>query len=166
MQPTFNPDRNGLKKDWVILDKTVQYTGRYSIGDVVFLTSPGNPDMKLIKRIVALEGDAVRPRRGLEEGVGNWGWKIGMDHNGYIKIPRGYCWVESDESFRGMDSNTFGPIPLGLVESRVAYVIWPPERLHAVERKLPKVGRVLKSHGFTFDIQEADDAQLITLLSK
>ncbi|KAJ1554114.1 hypothetical protein HK405_005968, partial [Cladochytrium tenue] len=35
-----------------------------------------------------------------------------------VRVPRGFCWVESDESFRGVDSNAFGPASLGLVRGR------------------------------------------------
>ncbi|KAI9101084.1 peptidase S24/S26A/S26B/S26C, partial [Phlyctochytrium arcticum] len=114
MQPTFNPDKNGLRKDWVLLDRYSPARGIYKVGQVVVLTNPNQPNMKLIKRIVALPGDAVRP--------------LGKEIEGYITIPKGHCWVESDEPFRGVDSNVFGPVPLGLIDAKVSMVLWPFER--------------------------------------
>ena len=42
-----------------------------------------------------------------------------------IRIPPGHCWVEGDEHFHSRDSNTFGPVPLGLLEARVDRIVWP-----------------------------------------
>ncbi|CAA6658423.1 unnamed protein product [Spirodela intermedia] len=39
-----------------------------------------------------------------------------------IKIPEGHCWSR---------------VPLGLVKGRVTHVIWPPQRVGKIERRLP-----------------------------
>ncbi|KAM1442097.1 hypothetical protein ACFX1X_009963 [Malus domestica] len=52
-------------------------------------------------------------------------------------LPEGHCWVEGDNSSSSLDSRSFGPIPLGLVEGRVAHILWPPQRMGAVERITP-----------------------------
>jgi hypothetical protein len=89
--------------------------------------------MDLVKRLVALPFDLVRPwdfTRKPDESADK-------DENQYlsdkiIEIPPGRCWLESDERFHGHDSNKYGPIPLGLIKARVAYVVWP---------RIVKVGR-------------------------
>ncbi|RKP34315.1 hypothetical protein BJ085DRAFT_23968, partial [Dimargaris cristalligena] len=57
----------------------------------------------------------------------------------------GYCWVEGDESFHSVDSNRFGPVPLGLIQGRVEFVIWPLSNFGRVKSQLPplKVNRVI-----------------------
>jgi inner membrane protease subunit 2 len=42
-----------------------------------------------------------------------------------VRIPPGHCWVEGDEHFHSRDSNTFGAVPLGLLEARVDGIVWP-----------------------------------------
>lgn len=154
MQPTFNPNTNHLRSDWVLLDRFSPLSGRYQRGDVVILSAPHNPDMKLIKRIIALEGEAIRPRRGHEEGMGatsTW-----AEQDGFIRIPKGHFWCESDEPFRGVDSNVFGPVPLGLIDARVACILWPFDRFQKVERKLPKPGRVVKAGRLLLDLEDTE----------
>ncbi|KAG8439774.1 hypothetical protein GDO86_005805 [Hymenochirus boettgeri] len=57
--------------------------------------SPKNPEQKIIKRVIALEGDIVKTR----------GHK-----KSYIKVPRGHMWVEGDHHGHSFDSNAFGPV--------------------------------------------------------
>jgi len=52
-------------------------------------------------------------------------------------------WVEGDEPFRTLDSNTFGPVPLGLVDAKLSYIIWPLHRagpLKPPQRPVSKMG--------------------------
>ncbi|XP_040327513.1 mitochondrial inner membrane protease subunit 2 [Herpailurus yagouaroundi] len=59
--------------------------------------SPKNPEQKIIKRVIALEGDIVKT----------------MGHkNRYVKVPRGHIWVEGDHHGHSFDSNSFGPVSL------------------------------------------------------
>uniref|UniRef100_A0A0D9RFI8 Mitochondrial inner membrane protease subunit 2 n=1 Tax=Chlorocebus sabaeus TaxID=60711 RepID=A0A0D9RFI8_CHLSB len=57
--------------------------------------SPKNPEQKIIKRVIALEGDIVRT--------------IGQK-NRYVRVPRGHIWVEGDHHGHSFDSNSFGPV--------------------------------------------------------
>ncbi|KAJ3008302.1 hypothetical protein HKX48_008654 [Thoreauomyces humboldtii] len=160
MQPHFNPNTSP-SNDTVLLDRVSVLAGRFSQGDVVILTAPHDPDMKLIKRIIGLPGDAVRPRQGAAEGMGSWSSTSPTSHSsselssgaGYIRIPRGHCWVESDEPFRGVDSNVFGPVPLGLIDARVEMILWPFERLGRVKRTVPKQGRVVPAGRVVIDVE-------------
>lgn len=36
--------------------------------------------------------------------------------------------VEGDHIHNSLDSNSFGPIPLGLLTAKATYIVWPPSR--------------------------------------
>ncbi|EJF61321.1 LexA/Signal peptidase [Dichomitus squalens LYAD-421 SS1] len=114
MQPTLNPD-DSVWKDLVLFNRcSVKFWKSYNRGDVVALKSP--VDSKLIvKRIIALEGDTVRT--------------LPPYPDAEVVIPQGHAWVEGDEPFRTEDSNRFGPVALGLIESRLSFILWPWERI-------------------------------------
>eukprot|EP00106_Octopus_bimaculoides_P009600 XP_014777042.1 PREDICTED: mitochondrial inner membrane protease subunit 2-like [Octopus bimaculoides] len=81
-------------------------------------SSPRNPHQKLVKRIIALEGDNIR----------TLGYKEKL-----IEIPKGHCWMEGDNYRKSMDSNYFGPVPKGLITAKVSHIIWPPYRWQSME---------------------------------
>lgn len=118
MQPALNPDHpNGMRRDLVLLYTPDKGGLARSLrrGDVVFLRAPHDPRLVLVKRVQALPGDVVAPRAG-----------HGAPHEPQpVTVPRGHVWVESDESFRGLDSNAFGAVPMGLVGARVRWLLWP-----------------------------------------
>ncbi|KAJ2696139.1 hypothetical protein H4R19_005770, partial [Coemansia spiralis] len=63
MQPTLNPDSNRLRRDVVLVDNMVRgnLAERLRRGDIVTLTSPFDPERRLVKRIIALPHDCVVP---------------------------------------------------------------------------------------------------------
>ncbi|KAJ2679634.1 hypothetical protein GGI25_001324 [Coemansia spiralis] len=129
MQPALNPDSNRLWRDIVLVDRYVQghlSTRRLQRGDIVVFTSPFNHDRVVVKRIIALPHDCVIPR---------------SDSHAFVRVPPGHCWVEGDESFHSNDSNTFGPLPMGLVKSRAIAPVWPPWRFAA---RLPGISDLTK----------------------
>ncbi|KAK9291262.1 hypothetical protein L1049_009450 [Liquidambar formosana] len=128
MSPTFNPSNSAslgsLSDDYVLVEKFCLEKYKFSHGDVIVFCSPSNYREKHIKRIIALPGD----------------W-IGSSYTHDVqKVPEGHCWVEGDNSASSLDSRSFGPIPLGLVRGRVTHIVWPPQRVGAVERRVPKDG--------------------------
>ncbi|ORE08086.1 LexA/Signal peptidase [Rhizopus microsporus var. microsporus] len=116
MQPTFNPDSNMMSKDIILLEKWSAAKHKFKRGEVVLLTSPTDPKRIITKRIIALPGDMVQPLRKDEE----------------VPIPAGHCWVEGDEAFHSKDSNSFGPVPIGLIHAKAKYILWPPSRFGPV----------------------------------
>ncbi|XP_069852286.1 mitochondrial inner membrane protease subunit 2 isoform X1 [Dipodomys merriami] len=84
--------------------------------------SPKNPEQKIIKRVIALEGDIIRT-------IGH--------KNRYVKVPRGHIWVEGDHHGHSFDSNSFGPVSLGLLHALATHILWPPERWQKLESVLP-----------------------------
>ncbi|TMW63171.1 hypothetical protein Poli38472_002112 [Pythium oligandrum] len=125
MQPALNEGvaQRDVIRDRVLLDKfSIQMRHRYRRGDVVVLASPEDPNEKLVKRLVAMEGDLIEDQGGKT-----------------LVIPQGKCWVEGDNSaLSDGDSNKFGPVPLALIESRVLAVVWPLNQMKIVEQKVPE----------------------------
>ncbi|KAG0072153.1 hypothetical protein BGZ89_007891 [Linnemannia elongata] len=130
--PTLNPDSNQLKKDVVLFNHWAIDRCHYNIGDVVTLRHPDQPEKIVIKRIVALEGDVVQTRSPYPDA--------------HVRVPRGHCWVEGDEMFHSRDSNHYGPVPLGLVKSKVQYVLYPLNRFGKIPDK-PRGNRVRYAPG-------------------
>ncbi|UXI19532.1 hypothetical protein NH340_JMT05475 [Sarcoptes scabiei] len=143
MQPTLNPDNrfDELTKsnssldikclledflnssDLILLSHWATRNYQIQRGDIVSLVSPKNPKQIIIKRIIALEGDTIVSR-------GNLRYQT-------IKIPKGHCWIEGDNSSKSLDSNIFGPVAVGLITAQAKYVIWPPKRWKSLSLKLP-----------------------------
>ncbi|KAE8615840.1 hypothetical protein XENTR_v10008634, partial [Xenopus tropicalis] len=84
--------------------------------------SPKNPEQKIIKRVIALEGDIVKT----------------LGHKTrYVKVPRGHMWVEGDHHGHSFDSNAFGPVSLGLLHAHATHILWPPNRWQKLKPLLP-----------------------------
>ncbi|XP_007903324.1 mitochondrial inner membrane protease subunit 2 [Callorhinchus milii] len=121
MQPSLNP--SGRKSsDVVLLNRWSVRNYEVHRGDIVSLVSPKNPEQKIIKRVIALEGDIIR----------TMGYK-----NRYLKVPNGHFWIEGDHHGHSFDSNAFGPVSLGLVHARASHIIWPPSRWMKLQSELP-----------------------------
>ncbi|CAM0947921.1 unnamed protein product [Alopecurus aequalis] len=99
----------------------------FSRGDVVIFVSPVDHRSSVVKRIIGLPGD----------------W-ISVPETAAIirKIPEGHCWVEGDNASVSWDSRYYGPVPLGLVQGSVTYVVWPPHKIGRVKKRMPE-GRVM-----------------------
>uniref|UniRef100_A0A803Y4T5 Mitochondrial inner membrane protease subunit 2 n=1 Tax=Meleagris gallopavo TaxID=9103 RepID=A0A803Y4T5_MELGA len=77
---------------------------------------------KIIKRVIALEGDIIKT--------------IGYKKK-YVKVPHGHIWVEGDHHGHSFDSNAFGPVSLGLLHARATHILWPPKRWQKLQPMLP-----------------------------
>ena len=120
MQPALNPTSD---TDYVFLNRWAVRFYEVARGDVVSLLSPKNPDQKLIKRVVGLEGDIIN----------TIGYK-----KPFVRVPEGHCWVEGDHTGHSMDSNLFGPISLALITAKASAIVWPPRRWQYVQSEIPK----------------------------
>ncbi|KAK0160137.1 hypothetical protein PV328_007574 [Microctonus aethiopoides] len=76
-------------------------------GDIIIAKCPTNPQQHICKRIAAMEGDKVR-----------YGFTT------YI-VPNGHVWLEGDNNINSTDSRIYGPVPQGLLKSRVIFKVWP-----------------------------------------
>ncbi|RWS14220.1 hypothetical protein B4U79_07920, partial [Dinothrombium tinctorium] len=83
--------------------------------------SPKMCDHKLIKRIIALEGDFVK-----------------ISTNKIIQIPKGHCWVEGDNTSQSLDSKHFGPVAIGLIHAQATHVLWPLQRWSKLSNEVPE----------------------------
>lgn len=50
-------------------------------------------------------------------------------HNKMILVPRGHVWLEGDNSDNSIDSRTYGPVPMGLIQSRAIIRLYPNPKL-------------------------------------
>ncbi|CAH2093474.1 unnamed protein product [Euphydryas editha] len=121
MQPVLNPESKNT--DYVFLSRWAVSDYQINRGDIISLVSPKDPNQKIIKRVVALEGDVVS----------TLGYK-----SKYVRVPEGHCWVEGDHTGHTLDSNSFGPVSLGLISAKALCIVWPPERWQSLETKLPE----------------------------
>ncbi|TRM67948.1 peptidase S24/S26A/S26B/S26C [Schizophyllum amplum] len=120
MQPTLNPDESMLRSDIGLFCRLPIYGEDFRRGDIVAMRSPTNPHRMLIKRIIALPGDTVKALQPYPAAQ--------------VDIPEGHMWVEGDDPYHSYDSNHFGAVPLGLVESKLTGLLWPLERAGSVNR--------------------------------
>lgn len=127
MQPTLNPESKGSRndsRDLVLVAKwPIKVWRQYRKGDVVVIRSPVDPDTKVIKRLTGTEREWRTRRIGLRQ----------------EPVPEGFCWVTGDCPQYSEDSESYGPIPLALIEGRVSYILWPPSRMGPVPTRLPAV---------------------------
>nr|XP_040566642.1 mitochondrial inner membrane protease subunit 2-like [Lepeophtheirus salmonis] len=106
--------------EWVFVNCWRAKDKEFKRGEIVIFVSPRNPKDIVIKRIIALQGDTV-----LIEGQDP------------IKIERGYCWVEGDNSLNSIDSTKYGQIPVGLIFGKATRVLWPPNKFRTLNIEIP-----------------------------
>jgi signal peptidase I len=95
MAPTLSPDSRLGRHDKALLKKT-RAAEELRRGRIVGFYSPANPDRLAVKRIVGLPGDRVQTRKPYPFRT--------------VTVPDGCVWVEGDEGFHSVDSNTYGPV--------------------------------------------------------
>ncbi|KAI9849745.1 MAG: hypothetical protein M1838_006281 [Thelocarpon superellum] len=98
MQPLLSPDFSATGERDEVLASMWQPAVGLERGMIVAFCTPHDPERTSIKRVVALEGDVVRPRNPAYPGVCE------------VVVPAGHVWVEGSDGFRSIDSNDFGPV--------------------------------------------------------
>ncbi|XP_053207629.1 mitochondrial inner membrane protease subunit 2-like isoform X2 [Panonychus citri] len=123
MQPAFNPKTSGkVSNDVVLINRWSARNFQFKPGDIIEIKSPKNAKQRLIKRIIALEGEWIQPRSAYQDEL--------------VFVPKGHCWIEGDNHARSNDSNHFGVVPIGLTRGIISYIIWPPSRWSSVDSSL------------------------------
>ncbi|KAI1307341.1 Mitochondrial inner membrane protease subunit 2 [Halotydeus destructor] len=127
MQPSLNPGhkwnaRSNPDNDIILVNKLLSRQYKYVRGDIVVMRSPRNPKERIVKRIVAMEGDRILPYKS----------------SGIVDVPKGSVWIEGDNHDSSHDSTDYGPVPLGLVMGRASHIIFPFHRYQTIEPKLPR----------------------------
>jgi inner membrane protease subunit 2 len=163
MAPTLNAKTHETGwRDRLIIRTAAGVRHDVKRGDIITFWKPHKAEEISIKRVVAVGGDTVFPKRGffvdegfmaqkrlgLMDGLSNeeedWvraGKEKGQEVG--IKVPHGHIWVEGDNWRETLDSCSFGPIALGLVEGRASRV-WSWSRLgfHEIgDKRLSKDSR-------------------------
>jgi signal peptidase I len=126
MAPTlFDQDR-------LIVNKLAYQFDTPQVGDIVMLYAPANPDLALVKRVMAAEGDQVRVVNGIVYRNGakmddsfvlpnyrsheDWGPEI---------VPEGYYFVLGDHRNSSSDSRQWGYVPRRYIVGKVQLRWWP-----------------------------------------
>lgn len=89
--------------------------GKVAQGDIVILRSARNPRMCITKRLVGLEGDTITYVADPNND----------DKQETVVVPKGHVWIEGDNKYKSNDSRNFGPVPYGLIESRLFWKVSP-----------------------------------------
>lgn len=99
----------------------------YKIGEIVVLDEPGHPNQRIVKRIIALEGDSVAVDEdeivNLTHPLPVWG-SAPQSLDGAPKtwsIKKGEVFVAGDNRAVSKDSRHFGPLPLASIRGVVRY---------------------------------------------
>ncbi|XP_016986811.1 mitochondrial inner membrane protease subunit 1 isoform X1 [Drosophila rhopaloa] len=124
MEPTLYSD------NVLLTERLSKHWRTYQPGDIVIAVSPINAGQFICKRIVAVSGDQVLTQKPIPIEAEYSGSKEGAaDKKKPVMIkdyvPRGYVWIEGDNKGNSSDSRYYGPIPVGLIRSRVLCRIWP-----------------------------------------
>ncbi|XP_026439834.1 mitochondrial inner membrane protease subunit 1-like [Papaver somniferum] len=104
MLPTFS-----LTGDLVFGEKISPRLGKVNNGDIVLVRSPENPKKTINKRILGMEGNHVT-------------YLIDPQNSEKcrtITVPKGHIWIQGDNIYDSQDSRQFGPVPYGLIQSKV-----------------------------------------------
>jgi mitochondrial inner membrane protease subunit 2 len=130
MRPTLN--QNPIDCDYVYLNKFSAKDYSVNRGEVVCLISPKDAQQRIIKRVTAKEGDTITTVGYKEKMVkipqGEQTIEIDFSDHDKTLFFLGHFWVEGDHIHNSLDSNTFGPIPLGLLTAKATHIVWPPHR--------------------------------------
>ncbi|KAJ8129371.1 hypothetical protein O1611_g4260 [Lasiodiplodia mahajangana] len=115
MYPFLNSEKDQTTREDIVVN--FKYDAQYALqrGMIVTFWNPLKPEAMTVKRIVGLPGDVVTTRSPYP----------------YPKavIPPGHVWVEGDGGERdSQDSNTYGPIAIGLIIGKVTHLLWPLHR--------------------------------------
>ncbi|CAI9087933.1 OLC1v1022140C2 [Oldenlandia corymbosa var. corymbosa] len=108
MLPTLN-----LTGSLVLAERLSTRFEKVGKDDVVMIRSPEDPRKVVVKRIVGVEGDAVRHRVS----------RTSDNEEATVIVPKGHIWVEGDNKHNSRDSRHFGAVPYGLLEGRVFWVV-------------------------------------------
>src|SRR5258706_12439497 len=104
MLPTFN-----YCGDWLFERKlSLSQLQTLKRGDLVTFKSPSNPMTLVCKRVIGLAGDVVNVDP----------IDLGMSKQ-HCLVPEGHVWVQGDNATASIDSRTYGPLPMGLIQAKI-----------------------------------------------
>lgn len=143
MAPLLSPhDSETAQRDFVLFKQNVRLADDYAVeggsgdeselkrGMIVSFLSPFSSKMA-VKRVVALEGDVVKPLGRHNSSTSSEGHdSLVSEIETGIVVPFGHVWVEGDQVDRekNLDSNNYGPISKSLIRGVGLRIVWPLER--------------------------------------
>lgn len=121
----------------LITEKFSYQFGEPKRGDIVVLTSPKNPNIELVKRVVGLPNEVITIEEGqvyinhhqLDEpylnsptsaSIGNF-----LTESTDYQIPDGFYFVMGDNRNNSSDSRTFGPVARSNIQGKAVFKYWP-----------------------------------------
>ncbi|PAV22751.1 Signal peptidase [Pyrrhoderma noxium] len=115
MLPTFS-----ASTEWIVEDAiSVKLLNRpISRGDLIILSSPREPKQEICKRVLGLPGDTI-----CVDPTGESSPDIPTTE--HCIVPPGHIWIIGDNASNSRDSRLYGPVPIGLVKSRVVLRFYP-----------------------------------------
>ncbi|XP_036338851.1 mitochondrial inner membrane protease subunit 1 [Rhagoletis pomonella] len=129
---------NGPSMEPTLHSKNILLTERISTrfhnprrGDIIIAVSPTDPKQFICKRIIGIPGDRIvlknnaPPTDTAADAAILASTKPKIIEFTEEYVPRGFIWIEGDNSDNSSDSRYYGPIPQGLVKSRVVCRLWP-----------------------------------------
>lgn len=126
MEPTLHDH------DRLVVNKLAYQMHDPQVGDVVMLRHPSNPDLPLVKRVIAGPGDTVAFHAGavIRNGVAADESFLSPELRSFedrdaIVVPEGYYFVLGDHRNDSSDSRIFGPVPKKYILGRVQIRWWP-----------------------------------------
>ena len=140
MAPTLKVGHGPLQKDRVLVNKLAYEFGEQERGDIVLFESVEGGEDDLIKRVIAVEGDAVELRRGILYLNG------GRQEEPYLKrkpkdrrsfgpetVPEGHVFMMGDNRTRSYDSRFFRPAPEEKLIGEATLLYWPVGRAGRIQ---------------------------------
>lgn len=135
--PSTSMENTLLVGDRVLVSKFAYRFGEPRYGDVVVFTSPEDGKTDLIKRVIAVAGQAVDVQDGrvivdgrpLSEPYVNPDFPSHYDADEPFKVPAGTVWVMGDNRENSKDSRYIGPIAISSIRGKAFAIYWPPSRI-------------------------------------
>ncbi|KAG8037236.1 hypothetical protein GUJ93_ZPchr0023g33389 [Zizania palustris] len=159
--PSMIPTPGVKPGDCALVERLCLDRYDFSRGDVVVFRSPRDHENLVVQRLIALPGDWIQvPElqeiRQIPEGhcwvEGEHSASISWDSRSFGSgTGRQQSTITEVERWRVGDHRSSGAgkkpsrtqIPLGLMYGRVTHIVWPPNRIGRVERKMPE-GRTMQ----------------------
>ncbi|XP_062513441.1 mitochondrial inner membrane protease subunit 1-like [Corticium candelabrum] len=110
--------------DIVIVEKISTLLYKHERGSIIVANSlhSNDPHSLICKRIVATPHDLIPFER--ENRKTRW-----KDRK---YVPKGHVWLEGDNKSESIDSRKYGSLPIGLIQGRVVFRVWPLSRIGCV----------------------------------
>lgn len=133
MFPTF---KNG---EYLIVNETAKYIGKYERGDVVIIRYPNDPSKYFIKRVIGLPGETVNVVNGSVSITSPLRTTPLILNEPYVKNPKSdnvvrtlddhEYFVMGDNRAQSSDSRMWGPVPDRLMDGKALIRLFPFTRV-------------------------------------